>query len=197
MTHHSKIKIVLASSSTYRKSLLSKILPDFESASPNIDESRQANEAFPQLAQRLSIEKAKALSVRFPNALIIGSDQVAQIGTKQLSKPENANNCFQQLQSFQGETAYFHTGLCILNSKTGKLQSAVECYQTRFRSLTDQQIRHYITLEPSFDCAGGFKMEGLGIALFEKIQGNDPNILIGLPLIKLIDMLNKEGVAVL
>jgi len=191
------MKIVLASSSLYRKQLLEKIIPIFEIDSPNIDESRQPNESFISQAQRLAYEKAQILSNNHPNALIIGSDQVACLGTEQLCKPLNAENTFKQLKHCQGQTVNFHTGICLFNSATQQFQSTVESYQTKFRLLSDHQIKSYINKEPAFDCAGGFKVEGLGIALFEKISGNDPNILVGLPLIRLISMLEKEGVAVL
>jgi len=191
------MKIVLASSSPYRKVLLEKILSNFETASPNIDESRHQDESFIVLAQRLACEKAQTLRNEYPNALIIGSDQVACLGSDQLGKPLNADNTFKQLKRCQGQTVDFHTGICLFNSATQQFQSAVESYQTKFRRLSDGQIKSYISKEPAFDCAGGFKMEGLGIALFEKISGDDPNILVGLPLIRLISMLENEGVAVL
>ena len=191
------MQIVLASSSSYRKALLEKILPDFEIATPNIDESRHHGESFIAQAQRLAYEKAQALIDSYPNALIIGSDQVACLGSEQLGKPLNAEGTFKQLKRCQGQTVNFHTGLCLFNSATQQFQSAVESYQTKFRALSDVQIKNHISKEPAFDCAGGFKMEGLGIALFEKISGDDPNILVGLPLIRLISMLENEGVAVL
>jgi len=201
------MKIVLASSSPYRKQLLKKLISDFECSSPNIDESHNTNESFIELAKRLAIEKAKAVAANYPNALIIGSDQVACLmpthqtersaETQQLCKPGNAENMLQQLKLCQGKTVFFHTSLCLYNSQNNSLQASVETYETTFRHLNDRQLKSYISKEPAFDCAGGFKMEGLGIALFEKIQGDDPNILVGLPLIKLIDMLNNEGVNIL
>lgn len=189
--------IVLASSSPYRKQLLKRIVESFECASPDINESQQASESFEEMAERLSINKAQALAERFPNSLIIGSDQVACIDRQILRKPLNKQTNFEQLKSCQGKTAFFHTGLCLLNTSTGKTQSCVESYQTQFRTLSDTQLINYIEKEQAYDCAGGFKMEGLGIALFDKIQGDDPNILIGLPLIRLISMLSNEGIEVL
>ena len=189
--------IVLASSSPYRKQLLKRIIQQFHSASPDIDESQHAHESFKEMAERLSISKARALAARFPNSLIIGSDQVACIEEHILRKPLNKQTNFEQLKSCQGKTAFFHTGLCLLNTATGKYQSSVESYQTQFRVLSNKQLMNYIEIEKAYDCAGGFKMEGLGIALFEKIQGDDPNILIGLPLIRLISMLSHEGIEVL
>jgi septum formation protein len=191
------MNIILASSSTYRKQLLAKIVTHFQCISPNIDETQQKNEIFTDLAKRLAVEKAKAVAAKHPNSLIIGSDQVACLGSKQLHKPQTRENTIKQLMACQGKNAYFHTSLCLFNSKTNTIQTSVESYETKFRNLSEQQIIHYVDREPAFDCAGGFKMEGLGIALFEKISGDDPNTLIGLPLIKLIQMLENEGVFVL
>lgn len=189
--------IVLASSSPYRKQLLSKILSNFRCASPDIDESKLATENFREMAERLSIEKAHALSEQFPNSLIIGSDQVACIDEQILRKPLNKENNLTQLKLCQGKTAYFYTGVCLLNSKTGEYQSAVENYATTFRNLNEQQLKNYIDKEQPFNCAGGFKMEGLGISLFKSIEGQDPNILIGLPLIRLVEMFENEGIQVI
>jgi len=191
------MNIILASSSTYRKHLLSKIIDSFTCTSPDIDETQHENETFTNLAKRLAYEKANAIATKNPDSLIIGSDQVACLGSKQLHKPKTRANTIEQLMNCQGKSAYFYTSLCLLNSKTNKLQTSVERYETKFRNLSRQQITHYVDQEPAFDCAGGFKMEGLGIALFEKISGDDPNTLIGLPLIKLIQMLENEGVFVL
>jgi septum formation protein len=191
------MKIILASSSPYRKQLLGKIINQFTCDSPDIDEPHLPYESFENMAERLSIEKAKALQSKYPNSLIIGSDQVACIKDQILRKPVTKEKNLEQLKICQGKTAYFYTGLCLLNTQTGKYQSSVEHYATRFRSLSDQQLINYIEREKPFNCAGGFKMEGLGISLFEAIEGQDPNILIGLPLIRLIDMLENEGISVL
>lgn len=191
------MNIILASSSTYRKQLLAKIITHFKCASPNIDETRHKNETFTNLAKRLAVEKANAIAANHPNTLIIGSDQVACLESKQLHKPQTRENTIEQLMACQGKSAYFYTSLCLLNSKTHTIQTSVECYETKFRHLSKQQIIHYVDREPAFNCAGGFKMESLGIALFEKISGDDPNTLIGLPLIRLIQMLENEGVFVL
>lgn len=191
------MNIILASSSHYRKQLLSKVIPHFKCHSPNIDETPYNNETFENLASRLATEKAQAIASKHPDSIIIGSDQVASLGTQQLHKPKTKENTIAQLISCQGKSAHFHTGLCVLNTKTNNIQTSVEQYETKFRKLNKQQISQYVDREPAFDCAGGFKMEGLGIALFERISGNDPNILIGLPLIKLIQMLEEEGVFIL
>lgn len=195
------LTLLLASSSPYRKQLLRKIVPNFTTASPDIDECKKPNESLETLAARLAQEKALALAPLFMNHLIIGSDQVACLETEdqqiQLTKPQTAQNCFEQLKACQGKTVRFYTGLCVYNSYSKKKQICVEQYETKFRRLSDEQIRRYIEKEPALDCAGGFKMEGLGIILFEHIRGDDPNTLIGLPLIKLTQMLENEGIEIL
>ena len=194
-------KILLASSSSYRKLLLRKLIHNFSTESPNIDESRLKDENLITMAERLAKEKSLALANKYPDHLIIGSDQVACITLrkqeKQLTKPITKDLCFEQLKACQGQTVKFYTGLCLLNSRTMHTQTSTAYYETKFRKLSDTQIWNYIEREPALDCAGGFKMEGLGIALFEHIRGDDPNSLIGLPLIRLIDMLQKEGVDIL
>lgn len=198
---HAQSRIVLASSSEYRKALLSRIVDDFICESPDIDEQRGRNEPMQALAERLAIEKADKLRQKYPQHLIIGSDQVACLNIAgeeiQLDKPLSKERCIEQLEQCQGKTVKFYTGICLLNSLTGTVQSSVESYQTRFRKLNARQIWHYTEKEPALNCAGGFKMEGLGIALFEYIRGDDPNTLIGLPLIKLVKMLQNEGYEVL
>lgn len=194
-------KILLASSSSYRKELLKRILEDFDFAAPNINEDKLENESLRAMSERLAKEKALALAGQYPAHLIIGSDQVACLNINnqeiQLKKPITAEQCFLQLKQCQGNTVKFYTGLCLLNPITMNTQVSVECYETKFRKLNDEQILNYIEREPALDCAGGFKMEGLGIALFEHIRGDDPNTLIGLPLIRLIEMLQNEGLDIL
>lgn len=194
-------EILLASSSTYRQELLRRILPTFKTDTPDINESKLKDESLKDMAGRLALEKAMALRDKYPNHLIIGSDQVACLNHNdndlQLTKPYTKEACFEQLKHCQGKSVHFFTGVCLLNSNSNSTQTSIETYTTKFRQLSDEQIRHYIEREPALDCAGGFKMEGLGIALFEHIRGDDPNTLIGLPLIKLIDMLDKEGVNIL
>jgi septum formation protein len=194
-------KILLASSSPYRKALIERIIKKFDFASPDINEDQLDNEPLQSMSVRLAKEKALALADSYPKHLIIGSDQVACLRLNnietQLKKPITPEQCFLQLKQCQGKSVHFYTGLCLFNARTQTIQSSVECYETKFRNLSDRQIKNYIEREPAFDCAGGFKMEGLGIALFNYIKGDDPNTLIGLPLIKLIDMLQNEGVDVL
>lgn len=194
-------KILLASSSSYRKELLKRILKDFDFAAPNINEDQLDNESLRAMSERLAKEKALALAEKYPSHLIIGSDQVACLDINnqemQLKKPITAEQCFLQLKQCQGNTVKFYTGLCLLNPATMNTQTSVEYYETKFRKLSDVQILNYIEREPALDCAGGFKMEGLGIALFEHIRGDDPNTLIGLPLIRLIEMFQNEDLDIL
>ena len=185
--------IVLASSSTYRKALLDKLGISFVCASPNIDESPLANETADDLVKRLSLNKARALASKYPNHLIIGSDQVATLEQTILGKPHNHQNARKQLLASSGKKVVFKTGLCLLNSATNHYQLAAEEFSVQFRSLSEANIDFYLEAERPFDCAGSFKAEGLGIALFTELQGKDPNTLIGLPLIRLVDMLMQEG----
>jgi septum formation protein len=200
LERHSGSNIVLASSSPYRQALLARLLDQFICDAPEIDEQRKPDEPLKELALRLAIEKATKMKDRYPQHLIIGSDQVACLTIArediQLSKPYTRERCFEQLTMCQGNTVHFYTGLCLLNSQTGGIQSCIDHYETRFRRLNAKQIWNYIEKEPALDCAGGFKMEGLGIALFEYIRGDDPNTLIGLPLIRLAGMLHNEGIDV-
>lgn len=189
--------IVLASSSPYRKQLLEKLGLDFTCASPDINEQAQNNETAPKLALRLAKEKALALAEQYPRHIIIASDQVALLNGKQLCKPGNKENTIQQLQDSSGKSIAFYTSLCVLNSQTNKLKTDIDCCTVHFKKLSEQEITHYVELEKPYSCAGGFKSEGLGISLFERIEGDDPNSLIGLPLIKLIALLKAFGVSVL
>ena len=189
--------IILASSSAYRKQLLSKVINNFKCIAPKVNEVQHENENFMDLARRLAFDKANAIANEHSNALIIGSDQVACLDSIQLHKPQNRENTIHQLMSCQGKVVHFYTSVCLLNSKTRSIQSSIEYYETKFRNLNKQQIIQYVDREPAFDCAGGFKMEGLGIALFERISGDDPNSLVGLPLIRLIQMLENEGINII
>lgn len=190
----SKRNIILASSSPYRKQLLQKLGVGFESLSPDIDETPTEQETPTELVCRLAEAKARALSGSHSNHLIIGSDQVATIGGRTIGKPLNHTTALGQLESFCGKEVLFMTGLCLLNSATGRAQITVEHYIVRFRPLTRTQLTNYLNKEQPFDCAGSFKVEGLGICLFERLSGDDPNTLIGLPLIALTRMLENEGV---
>lgn len=186
--------ILLASSSTYRRSLLARLGLKFDYASPNIDETPLLSETPNQLVSRLSEAKARALAEAYSSHLIIGSDQVAVLEGQILGKPHNHERAFQQLNAASGKDVIFKTGLCLLNALTGEHQICVEEFRVQFRQLNDEQISHYLSYEQPFDCAGSFKCEGLGIALFEKLYGDDPNTLIGLPLIRLVSMLKSFGI---
>jgi len=190
-------KLVLASSSPFRKAILKKIYPLFEAASPDIDESSQINETPLELSTRLAIEKARALGSSFPNHLIIGSDQVAMLGDRQLTKPKTFDNSVQQLSHSSGKVIHFYTSVCVLNSNTHEMISDTDICKVHMKTLSLQQIQHYVERDKPYGCAAAFKSEGLGIALFEKIDGDDPNALVGLPLIKLIHLLNQMGVQIL
>ncbi len=199
------LPLLLASSSTYRRQLLEKLQLPFECSSPEIDESIRLNEDPSDYVERLAIEKAKALSDEFPNHIIIGSDQCAvlEIDNKDtrkqqiLGKPHTIENAVKQLSDCSGKKVTFLTGLCCFNSQTGKALSIVEPFTVHFRGLTEVQIRRYIQQEMPLDCAGSFKSEGLGIRLFSALEGRDPNSLIGLPLIALVDLLEQMDIDVL
>lgn len=189
--------IVLASSSSYRQSLLQKLGLPFIAAAPDIDETPRPDEPPRDLVQRLAIAKAQALAERFPRHLIIGSDQVACIDDRILGKPGSAANARAQLQLASGRCVEFFTGLCLLDSASGQYQALIEPFRVHFRNLAPAQIANYVDREMPLDCAGSFKSEGLGIALFDKLEGDDPNALIGLPLIRLVGMLEQAGVETL
>nr|VFJ94260.1 MAG: MAF protein [Candidatus Kentron sp. H]VFJ94835.1 MAG: MAF protein [Candidatus Kentron sp. H]VFK01917.1 MAG: MAF protein [Candidatus Kentron sp. H] len=189
--------IVLASTSVYRRELLARLRLDFETASPDIDESPLAGEAPEPLVRRLAQAKARAVAPRHPQALIIGSDQVAVLDGRILGKPGTVSANIRQLSDAAGRRVTFLTGLCLLNTGTDEVEVAVEPFAVVFRELTPEQIRHYVARERPLDCAGGFKSESLGIALFRRMEGEDPTALVGLPLIRLVEMLARQGVDVL
>lgn len=189
--------LVLASTSIYRSQLLSVLQIPFLTDSPNVDETPLPNEDARQTSWRLSRLKAEAVIARHPDALIIGSDQVALLEGAQLGKPMTHDNAVRQLRAMRGKTVNFFTALTLLNARTGDMQTEVTETHVTFRQLTDQQIEEYLQKEQPYHCAGSAKSEGLGIALIQRIEGNDPNSLIGLPLIALVDMLEKQGVKVI
>lgn len=189
--------IVLASASVYRSQLLSTLKIPFVVAAPDVDETPLAGEDARQTSLRLSESKARAVGQRFPSGLVIGSDQVALLNGTQLGKPLVRENAVRQLNSMRGHIVVFHTALCLLDTETGGMQTDVVSTRVKFRQLTDRQIEHYLDKEQPYHCAGSAKTEGLGIALIEWIEGNDPNALIGLPLISLINMLHKQGVDII
>jgi len=187
-------KIVLASSSPYRKTLLERLNLAFETIRPDIDEHAFPGETAENLVLRLAAAKADHIAKGLPNALIIGSDQVAVLGTDLLGKPGNRENARKQLQLMRDQTVNFITGLCVLNSSTLHSQTAAIHYQVIFRDYNDTEIERYLDIDAPFDCAGSFKSEQMGITLMRRMQGDDPTALIGLPLIKLSEMLRNERV---
>lgn len=191
MTNH---RLLLASSSSYRQEILQKLKLPFVCTAPNIDESPLPDERAEDLVLRLAKNKAIALAANYPDHLIIGSDQVATLDNQIIGKPHTHAKAVEQLTLFRNRTLVFLTGLCLYNATTKKLQASVERYSVTFRDLSYAQIHNYVEIEQPYDCAGSFKSEGLGISLFTKMEGEDPNTLIGLPLIALIRMLNNEGI---
>jgi MAF protein len=192
-----QVTIVLGSTSPFRKELLTRLGLDFVTASPDIDETAHNRETPEQLVARLSEAKARAVASIHPDALIIGSDQIAVVDDEILGKPGTHEKAIQQLKQLSGKTVVFYTGLCLFNSRTGHTQLEVVPFKVIFRTLTEQQIDNYLKKEQPYNCAGSFKSEGLGIALFERLEGDDPNTLIGLPLIRLVHMLEQEGITII
>ncbi len=189
--------LVLGSTSPFRKNILEKLNLAFECAKPNIDETALADETPQALVERLAIEKAQAVTGQFPNALIIGSDQVAVCEGEILGKPHNFDNGVKQLTKFSNKAVTFYTGLCVLDSENNTVESLVEPFIVHFNELSQTEIKNYLTAEQPYNCAGSFKSEGLGICLFKKLEGDDPNTLIGLPLIKLVALFKQHGLDVL
>jgi septum formation protein len=192
-----KQTLILASSSIYRRELLQRLQINFSTVSPHVDETILEGEKSQETALRLSQEKARKVGVEYPHALIIGCDQVATLNGEQLGKPLNHNNATKQLRAMRGEEVTFHSAVCLYNANTNSIQAEVIPYLVRFKNLTDAQIENYLIKEQPYHCAGSAKSEGLGIALIESMAGDDPNALIGLPMIKLITMLQNEGVNLL
>ena len=188
------LPLVLASSSPYRRELLTRLRLPFTWSTPHIDESRRPDEDAEALVRRLSLEKAQALSASHPQHLIIGSDQVAVLGSQIIGKPHTLERAREQLLAASGNSVIFLTGLTLLNSATSQQQTDCVPFTVHFRPLSDAQIMRYLTAEQPFDCAGSFKAEGLGISLFRSTEGSDSNSLIGLPLIRLVDMLQASGI---
>ena len=189
--------LVLASTSSYRRELLARLGLPFETANPELDEAALPGEDPEATALRLSEAKARAVASRYPQALIIGSDQVAFLDGQIFGKPGTHENAVRQLQMMRGRTVNFFTGLCLLNARTGRAHLRGVPTLVKFRELTDAQIDHYLLVEAPYNCAGSAKSEGLGIALIAKMTGDDPNALIGLPLIALCDLLSMEDINVL
>ncbi|NRF26506.1 septum formation inhibitor Maf [Vibrio coralliilyticus] len=189
-------QLVLASTSPFRKQLLNKLSVPFETASPDCNETPFSNERPEDLVKRLAKEKAESCHTDKPS-LVIGSDQVCVIDGKIIGKPLNRENAVQQLSRQSGKAIQFYTGLALHNTETNITDVKLDTFTVHFRQLTQQQINRYVEKEEPYYCAGSFKSEGLGIALFEKLEGKDPNTLVGLPLIDLIDMLETQGFSIL
>ena len=185
--------LILASSSVYRKDLLERLMLPFSVVSPLIDETPRHLELPQETALRLAQAKAKKVALEYSNALVIGCDQVATLDNEQLGKPLTHENAVKQLSKMRGREVVFHSALCLYNAATGNMQAENVIYTVKFRHLIDAQIENYLQKEQPYDCAGSAKSEGLGIALIESMTGEDPNALIGLPLIKLVTMLNNES----
>jgi septum formation protein len=187
-------RLVLASTSRYRQELLARLGIPFETTAPNVDESPAAGEMPQALALRLACAKAQAAQAAFPDALIIGCDQVAAVGATLLNKPETHARAVEQLKLMSGKQIAFFTALCLLNARTLQRQTAIVPVTVHMREFSTGQIERYLQAERPYDCAGSARIEGLGITLVARLDGDDPNALIGLPLIKLCDMLRNEGV---
>lgn len=186
--------LVLASTSLYRSELLKRLQIPFITAAPDVDETPLSDETAQATSHRLSREKARAAAAAYPDALIIGSDQVALLDGQQIGKPLTHDNAVKQLRTMRGKTTCFYTALTLLNSRTGHMQTEVAENMVTLRELSDEEIEGYLLKEQPYHCAGSAKSEGLGIALMSKMTGDDPNALIGLPLILLIEMLRRENV---
>lgn len=186
--------LVLASTSIYRRELLSRFGLPFEVARPDLDESPLPGESPVATAERLAIDKARAVAAAHPNALIIGSDQVAYMDGQTFGKPGTVERAIAQLRSMSGRTVVFHTAVALLDAQSGRFQLEGVPTQVRFRELSDDEIVRYVDKERPLDCAGSAKSEGLGISLLDALSGDDPTALIGLPLIALARMLRQAGV---
>nr|CRH08146.1 Maf-like protein [Candidatus Magnetococcus massalia] len=185
--------LILASTSPYRAALLNRLGFPFSQQAPVCDETPLAGEAPRALAERLALSKARSVADSLEQGLVIGSDQVAELDGQAIGKPGNAQRAAEQLAAASGRRVIFHTGLALVDAATGEAHLEVVPFTVHFHTLTAEQIHRYLELEQPFDCAGSFKMEGLGIALFRALEGEDPNALVGLPLIRLSDQLRQRG----
>lgn len=192
-----KRTLILGSTSPYRRELMERLHTPFTTAAPDIDETRLVDESAYAMVARLSLQKAQAVAVQFPDALIIGSDQCAVLHDRVIGKPHTHEKAMQQLRNASGETVVFLTGLCLLDSHTGNYQLDVVPFQVDFRQLSDAEIDNYLHKDQPYNCAGSFRSESLGITLFKRMYGDDPTALMGLPLIRLSEMLRQAGVELL
>lgn len=189
--------LVLGSTSRYRKELLNRLGLPFEVASPDVDETPQTGEAPAELAKRLALAKAHAVARQFPSAVVIGSDQVADLHGEPLGKPGTHERAVAQLRRMRGQTVVFQTAVAVVCQATGFAQSDLAAVRVQFRELSDAEIETYLQREKPYDCAGSAKSEGLGIALLSSIENDDPTALIGLPLIRTCRLIQAAGIEVL
>lgn len=189
--------LILGSTSRYRRELLQRLHIPFEVVSPEVDESQHAGETPERLARRLALAKARAVAANFPEAVVIGSDQVADLAGQALGKPGSHANAVAQLRLMRGQSLVFHTAVAVVCLQSGFEQTDLAAVTVQFRALSDEEIENYLQAERPYDCAGSAKSEGLGIALLEAIESDDPTALIGLPLIRTCRMLRAAGVALL
>lgn len=197
MTHHVPRSLILGSTSAYRRTLLNRLQIPFSVKSPHVDETALPGETPAYLAQRLALFKAQAVAERFPSSVVIGADQVAELDGIAIGKPETHERARTQLRLMSGKRLVFHTAVAVVCQETGFCQQALVPVAVAFRTLSDQEIEHYLLKETPYDCAGSAKSEGLGIALLESIHSDDPTALIGLPLIHTCRMLRAAGVELL
>lgn len=197
MTPPASRKLILGSTSPYRRELLARLRLPFEVASPDVDETPQAGEHPRELARRLALAKARAVATRFPAAVVIGSDQVADLGGEPLGKPGTHERAVAQLRRMRGRTVFFQTAVAVVCQASGFEQVELAPVRVHFRDLTDAEIESYLRAETPYDCAGSAKSEGLGIALLESIENDDPTALIGLPLIRTARLLRAAGLPLL
>ena len=190
-------QLILGSTSVYRRELLARLHIPFEVAAPDVDETPLPGEAPNEMAKRLSLAKARAVAVRFPQAVVIGSDQVADLNGLSLGKPGTHDKAVAQLRHMRGQTVVFQTAVAVVCLETGFEQRSLAAVRVKFRDLTNDEIENYLQIEKPYDCAGSAKSEGLGIALLDAIDSDDPTALIGLPLIRTCQMLRAAGVALL
>ncbi|MDB5881478.1 MAG: maf protein [Ramlibacter sp.] len=189
--------LVLGSSSRYRRDLLSRLRLPFEVEIPAVDESHRAGEAPRELALRLALAKAHAVAQRLPRAIVIGSDQVAELAGAPLGKPGTHENAVEQLRKMRGQTVVFHTAVAVVCRETGFEEIELAPVKVKFRELTDAEIESYLRLDQPYDCAGSARSEGLGVALLDVIESDDPTALVGLPLIRTCRMLRAAGLKIL
>ena len=186
--------VVLGSTSSYRRSLLERLRIPFETASPQVTEERLPGETPQALAERLARSKAAEVAARYPDALVIGSDQSAGVGDRILGKPGSHERAAEQLAALSGQSVVFHTGMCLIDTASGREWVTVVPYTVHMRELDPDEIERYLRLDRPYDCSGSFKSEGLGVSLFRAMEGDDPSALVGLPLIRLCAWLREAGV---